>query len=261
VSLGPPEVHPEEHLGPVGRLGATRAGADRQDRRVVVVLAGEEQLGALAVEVPGQRVTLAVALGGELGIARLLDELVERLEVVGPARQAGPELDLRAQAVGLAEDGLGGPLVVPESGRAGQAFELGEAPLSVGEVKDAPTSTGSARPGRGRQRRPSVPDLEILEQDRTELDQAQGRLAPGDDGVHAGTVGVVGADAAVAVAVEGGGVAAGPTVTFAGDQIDEGRFLGLLHDSLFPQSDGRTSQLGATLVGSTLEWRGGFSGV
>ena len=73
-----------------------------------------------------------------------------------------------------------------------------------------------------------VPDLEILEQDRAQLDEPQGRLAPGDDGVHAGTVAVVGADPAVAIAVEGGGVAAAPAITFAGDEIDECRFLGLL---------------------------------
>src|SRR5579859_7208057 len=78
----------------------------------------------------------------------------------------------------------------------------------------------------------SVPGPEVLEQDRTELDQPDRRFAPSDDGVHAGTVAVVGTDAAVAVAVEGGGVAAGPAVAFTGDQINEGRFLSLLHESL-----------------------------
>ena len=77
-----------------------------------------------------------------------------------------------------------------------------------------------------------VPALEILEQDRAELDESEGRLAPGDDGVHAGTVAVVGADAAVAVTVEGCGVTAGPAVAFTGDEINEGRFLGLLHVTL-----------------------------
>ena len=37
------------------------------------------------------------------------------------------------------------------------------------------------------------------------------------------------ADAAVAVAIQCRGVAARSTVTLAGDQIDERRFLGLLH--------------------------------
>src|SRR4029078_5331579 len=95
-----------------------------------------------------------------------------------------------------------------------------------------PTSTGSARPGRGRPRRPSVPDLEILEQDRTELDESEGTLSLGDDGGHAGAVAVVGADPAVAIAVQGGRVAAGPAVTFAGDEINERRFLSPLHTLL-----------------------------
>jgi hypothetical protein len=67
----------------------------------------------------------------------------------------------------------------------------------------------------------SVAGLEVLEQDRAELDEAQGRLAPSDDGVHAGTIAVVGADAAVAVTVEGGPVTARPAVTLTGDEIDE----------------------------------------
>jgi hypothetical protein len=74
-----------------------------------------------------------------------------------------------------------------------------------------------------------VPDPEILEQDWPQLDEPQGRLASGDDGVHAGAVPVVWADSAVTVTVEGCRVAAGPTVSFACDQIDERRFLGLLH--------------------------------
>jgi hypothetical protein len=244
MPLRPAQIHPEEHLGPVGGFGAAGAGADRQDRGAVVVLAREQQLRALPIEVPLEGIALAVALGGELGIAGFLDELAQGLEFVRACLEAGPQLDLGAQPVCLAQDLLGGPLVVPESGRAGQAFELAEAPLSFGEIKDAPRSPGSARPGRGRRRRPSVSDLEIVEQDRTELDESESRLAPGDDGVHAGTVAVVGAHAAVAIAVERRGVAATPAVALAGDQIDEGRFLGLLHDSLFPQSDGHTDPLG-----------------
>ena len=66
-----------------------------------------------------------------------------------------------------------------------------------------------------------VASLEVLEQDRAELDQPEGCLAPGDDGVHAGAVAVVGADAAVAIAIECGSVAAGPAVPFTGDEVDE----------------------------------------
>jgi len=66
-----------------------------------------------------------------------------------------------------------------------------------------------------------VPGLQILEQDRAQLDEAQRSLAPGDDGVHAWAVGVVGAHATIAIAVECCGVAAGPAIALTGDQIDE----------------------------------------
>src|SRR3954470_3253302 len=74
-----------------------------------------------------------------------------------------------------------------------------------------------------------VPALEILEQDRAQLDEPQRSLASGDDGVHAGTISVVGADAAVAVTVQGCGVTAPPAVTLTSDEIDKRCFLGLLH--------------------------------
>jgi len=250
MALGPAEVHPEQHLGPVGGLGATGAGADRQDGRPLIVLAVEEQLRPLAREVAFEDRALLVELGAQLGVIGLLEELGGRLEVGRSGQQAGPQLDLGAKAVGLSEDLLGGALVVPEAGLAGQRLQLGEASLSCRKVKDAPRSTGSAPPGRGRLRRPSVSGLEILEQDRTELDESEGRLAPGDDGVHAGTVAVVGADAAVAIAVEGGGVAAGAAIFFTGDEIDEGRFLSLLHESLTSRLIGLVGGRGTTV------WRG-----
>jgi hypothetical protein len=228
VALGPAEVHPEEHLGPVGRLGPAGAGADREDRSASVVLAREEEGGALAAEVALELGRRSVELGRQLGIAGFLDELEGRQEVVDAGLETTPELDLRAQVVRFAEDLLGAALVVPEPGLAGQRLQLGDTPLLRLEVKDAPRSTGSARPGREPWRRPLVPRLEVLQQDRAELDQAKGRLAPGDDGVHAGTVRVVRADAAVAVTVESRGVTAVPAVTLAGDEIDERRFLGLL---------------------------------
>jgi hypothetical protein len=66
---------------------------------------------------------------------------------------------------------------------------------------------------------PLASRLGFLEQTRAEFDDPQRGLAPSDDGVDTGTVSVVYADAAVAVAIEPGCVAAGPTVTLAGDQV------------------------------------------
>jgi hypothetical protein len=42
VALGPPQVHPQQHLRPVLRLGAARAGVESGDGVVVVVLAPQE---------------------------------------------------------------------------------------------------------------------------------------------------------------------------------------------------------------------------
>jgi hypothetical protein len=154
VALGPAQVHPEEHLRPIGRLGPAGAGADREDRPALVVLAREEERGSLAAEVGLEGLDLAVELGAQLGIARFLDQLERREEIVDPALEAPPQFDVGSQAVGLAEDLLGGPLVVPEPGLAGQRLELGDAPFLGLEVKDAPRSTESARPDREPWRRP-----------------------------------------------------------------------------------------------------------
>src|SRR6266566_4679624 len=70
------------------------------------------------------------------------------------------------------------------------------------------------------------------------------------------------ADAAVAVAVEGCRVAAGTAVAFAGDQIDERCFLGLLHGSLSSwrvvdrNSVGRARSLGRSRGWCGLAWAG-----
>ena len=233
VPFRPAQVHAQEHLRPVGRLGAAGSGADRQDRGPGVVLAGEQQLRALAGELGVEGVGLALRLGFQLGVAGFGRQLDRRLEVGGACEESVPELEIDTEAVRLAQDVLCPSAVVPEPRLRRDCVELGQALLLAWEVKDAPRSTGSAPAGRGRARRPLVAlDPEVLQQDRTELDQPKGGLAPDDDGVHAGTVAVVGADAAVAVAVQRSGVAAIAAITFTGDQVDEGRFLSLLHESL-----------------------------
>ena len=104
------------------------------------------------------------------------------------------------------------------------------------EVKDAPMSPGSVSPDRGSRPAPLGAASRVLEKDRTELDQAQGALAPGDNGVHAGAVDVVGANAAVAIAIEGRRVATVSAISLTSDEIDECLFFCLLHYS--PQCDG-----------------------
>ena len=87
-------------------------------------------------------------LGGQLRVTGLLDELEGRQEILDSCLEPPPQLDLGSEPVGLAEDLLGASLVVPEPGLAGQRLQLGDAAFLGLEVKDAPRSTESARPGR-----------------------------------------------------------------------------------------------------------------
>jgi hypothetical protein len=149
MALGPAQVHPEQHVGPIRGLGAACPGADGQDRRAVVVLAREQQGRALAREVGLERGGVALELGLELGVGGLGEQLDGGLEVGGARLEALPGLDLGAQAVGFAKDLLCGSLVVPEAGLERQGVELRDAFVLRAEVKGAPRSTGSVRPGRG----------------------------------------------------------------------------------------------------------------
>ena len=154
MALRPAQVHPNEHFGPVRRLGAPGAGADRQDRAALVVLAREEERGPLALEIPVELGGAAVELRGQLFVTGFLDELERREQIVDAGLEAAPELDLGTEAVGLTEHLLGGSLVVPEAGLERQRLELADAAFLRPEVKDAPRSTGSDPPGRERWRRP-----------------------------------------------------------------------------------------------------------
>jgi hypothetical protein len=118
------------------------------------MLAGEQQGGPFPPEVLLERRCIPLELGLELSIGDLVEQLERDLEIVGAGQQIPPGVKLGTEAVGLAEDLLGAALVVPEAGFLGQRLQLGDA-LGLGlEVKDAPRSTGSVRPGRGWRRSP-----------------------------------------------------------------------------------------------------------
>jgi hypothetical protein len=121
------EVHPEQHVRPVGRLGAAGARADREDRVLRVVLAAEQEERALPLELRGQgrRLTLEVRLG--LGVRGFGEELGELGDVVRALLDRAPQRDLLAQALGLAGDLLRLALVVPEPGLDGARVELRDA--------------------------------------------------------------------------------------------------------------------------------------
>jgi hypothetical protein len=154
VAFRPAQVHPQQHLGPVGGLCAARTGADRQEGGALVVLTGEQQRGPFAREGGFESRGITLELGLQLGIGSLGEEVDGSEEVVSAAEQSFPQGDLLAQPVGFAEDLLRGSLIVPEARLLGQYVELADASVFGREVKASPRSLGSARPGRGWRMRP-----------------------------------------------------------------------------------------------------------
>ena len=81
AALEPAQVHAQQHLGPVLRLGAAGAGMDGHDGAALIVLAAEEALLLAALEV-------------ELEVGHAVHELLEKLVVHGvaghPPRAAAP---------------------------------------------------------------------------------------------------------------------------------------------------------------------------
>jgi hypothetical protein len=124
VTLGPAEIHPQEHLRPVGGFGAAGARADREKGRPLVVLPGEEQRRPLPPEVCLERRGITLELGLELGVGGFLEQLDRSKQVVGASRQISPGGCFAPNAVGFAEDLLRGSAVVPETRLLGLGLDL-----------------------------------------------------------------------------------------------------------------------------------------
>ena len=77
AALGPAQVHPQQHLGPVLRLGAAGAGMDGDDRVLAIVLAAEHLLDLAGLHFLVER------------LERLRELGVHRLAGLGPFDQHG----------------------------------------------------------------------------------------------------------------------------------------------------------------------------
>jgi hypothetical protein len=115
TALGPAQIHPQQHLGPV--LGVSPPGPRADgDHRVAGVVAAAEESRLLELGEPAlDRGELGVELGGELGI--VLGELDEIREVADVRFELAKRLE---SPLGPRVGGRGrsrAPLVVPEAGR------------------------------------------------------------------------------------------------------------------------------------------------
>src|SRR5215213_9304906 len=142
---GPAQVHPQQDLGPVLSVGASRAGMDRDDGVSGVVLAGEERVLLEALE---------LAMDRSQGFGDLVRHLAvhgeELTRVLVLAAQPVVPLEAPREAGVLGGDSRRPLLVVPESRLTELALELGHArPQRVG-VK------GNHGPSRAGPRSPSA---------------------------------------------------------------------------------------------------------
>ena len=124
VAFRPAQVHAQQHLGPVGGFGSAGAGADRQQRVALVVLAAEEQLAAGLGVLGGELLGFPVDLGEE-ALVRLFLGQIEQLDGgLGARLEIAPQSELFAQTLSLAQDLLGRALVVPEAWLADGGVQL-----------------------------------------------------------------------------------------------------------------------------------------
>ena len=102
MPLGPPEVHPQKHLGPVCGFGATGAGADGQEGVAAVVFSAEEEVapgdGVLGVERGG----LSGDVREEALVALILGQLEQFERGLGARFEVAPQRQFLAQPFCLA---------------------------------------------------------------------------------------------------------------------------------------------------------------
>ena len=142
--LGPALIHPREHLRPILRLGAARAGVDAQDAILPVVRAVQENLQFQRVEFLEKSGEVAgeFLFNLRLGFGRLgLAEFEHDAEIVELFFGFGERLDFGAERIGLFHEALRLFAVVPEIVGGHQRVDFGEPVLQCGHVKE--TSAGA----------------------------------------------------------------------------------------------------------------------
>ena len=150
AALEPAQVHAQQHLGPVLRLGAAGAGVDGEDRAALVVLAAEEAQLLAALQVGLEGGDAGHELLQELvvhGVAAqlLTHELLGGLEIGEPAFELGEVLEPALGAAVLGGDPGGLLLVVPEVGGAHALLERLDLLCQPGGVKDSSAASRGAR--------------------------------------------------------------------------------------------------------------------
>jgi hypothetical protein len=145
VPLRPARVHAREHLGPILRLRAARAGVDREQRIAVILLPLEHRAQLELLESRLDLLQIAAPLRFEL-LVRLLGEEVDELGEVGrPLGQVGPGGDPLLVLVGFRDDYARIVRPIPEPRGGHTLVELDQALLATLDVKGTPGARGAVR--------------------------------------------------------------------------------------------------------------------
>ncbi len=135
VALRPAQVHPHQHLRPVGGVHPSGLGLDRDQRVPLVVVAGQQRPHLELVDLPAQPPGFRLHLDPGRRVVLGLSQLVQHLDVVQPAPQLGHPPDVALNMGQPAGHPLGGLRVVPQAGAAGPLFEVGRLPAERAKIE------------------------------------------------------------------------------------------------------------------------------
>lgn len=134
-SLGVPQVHSEQHLGPVLRFGAAGAGMDGQDGVSRVILLDEQHLKLCFFQVFLKRSQALLEVGFDA--LSLLGQFEQDFNIFLMPEESGKETDIFFQFFLFLLEGLKFLGVLPGLG-VGQLFVYGlELGLFLAEVKES----------------------------------------------------------------------------------------------------------------------------
>ena len=137
VLFGPADVHPHQHLGPVGGVHPAGSRADGDDRLALVVLARQQGADLHRLDVLTQLLELGVGFGDGVGALCplfFIGDFVEHRQVVDTLPQLLHAAQLTLGVGQLAGDLLGARLVVPQVGVGRLGLELFDARAQAFDV-------------------------------------------------------------------------------------------------------------------------------
>ena len=138
AALGPAEVHAQQHLRPVLRLGPAGARMNRDDGVALIVLAAEHLANLGAFDLLAQLGQTRLHVAGH--VLALLGPFEQHGQVVGLAAQRLGEIEVLLQPAAPLQHALGTGLIAPEVRRGGLPLQLRHLRFDSGRVKDSSAS-------------------------------------------------------------------------------------------------------------------------